>query len=108
MFARTHLSTHRSLAELNRRTLFYSALLAVIIAGSLLRACQLGDKSLWIDEAFSVWMGRQPVPEMLSWLVRIDQHPPLYYLSLGLWMQAGDTFGQMAAPRSTSLPWTPM
>ena len=77
-------------------------LLAVTVAGGFLRFYQLGTKSLWIDEAFSVWMGRQPVPEMLSWLVRIDQHPPLYYLLLRLWMCIGNAFGQMATPRSSA------
>ncbi|MFO7697036.1 MAG: glycosyltransferase family 39 protein, partial [Anaerolineae bacterium] len=92
--------THRSLMKVTPRTLTHSLLLAVIIVGGFLRVYQLGAKSLWIDEAFSVWMGRQPVPEMLSWLVRIDQHPPLYYLLLRLWMYIGDALEQMATPRS--------
>jgi mannosyltransferase len=65
-------------------------LLALAILGASLRLSQIGDNGLWIDEAFSIWMGRQPVSEMLSWLVRIDQHPPLYYLLLHVWMRLGD------------------
>ena len=65
-------------------------LLAIIALGAFLRLYQIGANGLWIDEAFSVWMGRQPVGQMLSWLVRIDQHPPLYYLLLHLWMRLGD------------------
>jgi uncharacterized membrane protein len=65
-------------------------LLAITALGGLLRIYQIGSKGLWLDEAFSVWMGWQPVKEMLGWLVRIDQHPPLYYLLLHFWMRLGD------------------
>ncbi|MBN1977593.1 MAG: glycosyltransferase family 39 protein, partial [Anaerolineae bacterium] len=62
----------------------------IIALGASLRFHHLGNNGLWIDEAFSVWMGRQPVGQMLGWLARIDQHPPLYYLMLHLWMRLGD------------------
>ncbi|MBN1813017.1 MAG: glycosyltransferase family 39 protein [Anaerolineae bacterium] len=65
-------------------------LLAIVALGAFLRLYQIGDNGLWIDEAFSIWMGQQPTGEMLGWLVRIDQHPPLYYLLLHLWMHLGD------------------
>lgn len=65
-------------------------LLALTILGVSLRLYRIDNNSLWIDEAFSIWMGRQPVGEMLDWLVRIDQHPPLYYLLLHIWMRLGD------------------
>ena len=59
--------------------------------GFILRVWEIGAKGLWLDEAFSVWLGWQPLGEMLSWLVRIDQHPPLYYALLHLWIKlAGD------------------
>jgi mannosyltransferase len=60
--------------------------LSLVALGGFLRVYRIGGKGLWLDEAFSIWMGWQPVGEMLSWLVRIDQHPPLYYLLLHLWM----------------------
>jgi hypothetical protein len=63
---------------------------ALTVAGALLRAWQIGAKSLWIDEAFSVWVARQPLAAGLSWLVRIDQHPPLSYALLHLWLRLGD------------------
>jgi mannosyltransferase len=65
-------------------------LLAISVVGAILRMLQIGDTCLWLDEAFSVWLGWHSVPEMLSWLVRIDQHPPLYYLLLHFWMNLGD------------------
>ena len=75
----------------NRTGRWALALLGVLtLGGALLRAWQIGDKSLWIDEAFSVWIARQPLAEGISWLARIDQHPPLYYALLHLWLRLGD------------------
>lgn len=65
-------------------------LLAITALGGALRFYQIGNKGLWLDEAFSVWLGWQPVGEMLAWLLRIDQHPPLYYALLHFWMALGD------------------
>jgi len=75
-----------------RRLAVYDALLlpAIIALGGFLRFYRIGSEGLWLDEAFSVWMGRQPVGEVLGWLVRIDQHPPLYYALLHAWMCLGD------------------
>ena len=68
------------------------ALGAVTVLGFLLRAWELGAKGLWLDEAFSVWLGWQPLGELLAWVVKIDQHPPLYYALLHLWIKiAGDS-----------------
>ena len=41
---------------------------------------------MWLDETFSVWLASQSVADMLQWIVRIDQHPPLYYLLLHYWI----------------------
>ncbi len=65
-------------------------LLAIVALGGFLRFYRIGSKGLWLDEAFSVWLGWQPAGEMLAWLVRIDQHPPLYYALLHFWMALGD------------------
>ena len=68
------------------------ALGAVTVLGFLLRVWEIGAKGLWLDEAFSVWLGWQPLRELLAWVVKIDQHPPLYYTLLHFWMKiAGDS-----------------
>jgi len=62
-----------------------SALWLVIIitlVGGFLRALLLGDKGMWLDETFSVWLAKHSVADMLQWITRIDQHPPLYYFLL--------------------------
>lgn len=42
------------------------------------------QQSVWFDEAYSVWLAKQPVGELLS-LTGVDTHPPIYYLLLKLW-----------------------
>ena len=54
--------------------------------GAALRVYMLASKGMWLDETFSVWLASHPVGEMLQWTVRIDQHPPLYYLLLHSWI----------------------
>ena len=62
--------------------------LAVIItlAGGFLRILLLGNKGMWLDETFSVWLANHSVVDMFQWVARIDQHPPLYYFLLHYWI----------------------
>ena len=69
-------------------------LLVIIITlvGGWLRIFLLGSKGLWLDETFSIWLAKHSVVDMLQWIVKIDQHPPLYYLLLHYWIALnGDT-----------------
>ena len=61
------------------------ALLALLLLGAGLRFHALDARSLWLDEAFSVWLARHPLLAMWGWILRIDQHPPLYYTLLHAW-----------------------
>ena len=57
-----------------------------------LRVLLLDHKGMWLDETFSVWLASQSIAESFQWVVRIDQHPPLYYLLLHSWIaRYGDT-----------------
>jgi hypothetical protein len=60
--------------------------LAITGIGGILRVMLLGTKGMWLDETFSVWLASHSVPDLLQWTVRIDQHPPLYYLLLHSWI----------------------
>ncbi len=60
--------------------------LFITIAGFFLRLLLLDSKGLWLDETFSIWMANLKVDEMLQWVVKIDQHPPLYYFLLHFWI----------------------
>ena len=64
----------------------------ITLIGGLLRVLLLGSKGMWLDETFSVWLANHSVVDMLQWIVKIDQHPPLYYLLLHYWIALnGDT-----------------
>jgi len=68
------------------------AIIVITLFGGWLRILLIANKGMWLDEAFSVWMANHSVPDMLQWIVKIDQHPPLYYLLLHYWVaHYGDT-----------------
>jgi mannosyltransferase len=70
--------------------------LTLTVIGGGLRAFGLGIKGMWLDETFSVWLASHSIVDMLQWMVRIDQHPPLYYLLLHYWIALrGDTPDQV-------------
>lgn len=56
------------------------------IAGYILRVLLLGMKGMWLDETFSVWLASHSIADMLQWIVKVDQHPPLYYWLLHYWI----------------------
>jgi mannosyltransferase len=64
-------------------------LFGIFVLGTFLRLYQIGSKSIWLDEAFSIYMSAKPVSEMLGLIVDIEKHPPLYYLLLHFWMRIG-------------------
>lgn len=66
--------------------------LMLTLIGLVLRILLLAFKGLWLDEVLSVWVSSHRVADMLQWIARIDQHPPLYYLFLHYWIALkGDT-----------------
>ncbi len=58
----------------------------ISIVGGVLRLWALGKQSLWIDEAFSVWVAQHSIGSLVQFVSSVDQHPPLYYLLLHGWM----------------------
>jgi len=46
-------------------------------------------QSVWFDEAYSIFLAKQTIGELLR-LTSLDTHPPLYYLLLHVW---GNVFG---------------
>jgi len=68
----------------------------ITLIGGVLRVFLISKQGLWLDESFSIWLGNQSVGNMLHWIVKIDQHPPLYYLLLHYWIALeGDTPGSV-------------
>ena len=61
--------------------------LAVAVFAGMLRFYRIADKSIWLDEAFSLWIARHSIWEGWRWLIEVDQHPPFYYSLLHLWIE---------------------
>ena len=59
--------------------------LIITLVGGGLRIMLLPKNGLWLDETF-MWMANQSIGDMLHWVGRIDQRPPLYYLLLHFWV----------------------
>ncbi|MCX6021634.1 MAG: glycosyltransferase family 39 protein, partial [Chloroflexi bacterium] len=62
--------------------------LAVCLLGFVLRVYALDQQSLWYDEAFSLLVSLRAPEEVIAATAR-DNNPPLYYLLLWAWSQAG-------------------
>lgn len=60
-------------------------LAAIVVVGAFLRFYTIDSKTIWLDEAFSIWVAHHSLVDGWSWLIRIDQHPPLYYSLLHGW-----------------------
>ncbi len=58
---------------------------AVLVVAAALRLWHLGTKPLWFDEAWTVFIARQPLEEIPRLLRLYDTHPPLYYLLIHFW-----------------------
>ncbi len=59
----------------------------VLVIAAEARFAGLGHRSIWFDEAFSVYMARHTPHDMLLILPYTDTHPPFYYALLGGWIR---------------------
>jgi len=65
-------------------------LFGVTLLGLALRLFQLGEWSFWHDEALTVLLAQQPIPNLIA-ITATDVHPPLYFLLVKLFMLLGQT-----------------
>ncbi len=70
---------------MRRRSWTRTLLLLALLLGWALRLCAIARQDLWGDEAFSVWLSRQPLAQVVAG--GADTHPPLYPFLLFLWMR---------------------
>jgi cytochrome b subunit of formate dehydrogenase len=63
-------------------------LLAITLAGLLLRVREAARTPFWFDELFTLWMARHPLAGLLA-LLPGDVHPPLHPLLVSLWRAIG-------------------
>jgi 4-amino-4-deoxy-L-arabinose transferase-like glycosyltransferase len=76
---------------------FRIGLWSAVALGLCLRFWNLGARSFWLDEIFSVWRARLDLTPL--WQAP-DPHPPLYYLVLAPFVRAG---GEAAARLPSAL-----
>lgn len=55
------------------------ALLLALAVGGYFRLWHLTAQSLFLDEAFSIWVASKPWPAMMQQIVYHDFHPPVFY-----------------------------
>ncbi len=60
--------------------------LVIAVVAGMLRFYRIDEKSIWLDEAFSLWIARHSLWEGWRWLIEVDQHPPFYYSLLHSWI----------------------
>ncbi len=61
------------------------AVVCILILAAGVRVYDLGGKDLWLDEANTVIMSQQTLPDLIGKL-QVDSSPPLYYTLLHFWM----------------------
>ncbi len=61
-------------------------LIAIVIAGAGLRLYNIGEKSYWVDEEFSVMHSSTSLQELFE-SSAAETHPPLYYIMLHFWIR---------------------
>lgn len=61
------------------------AILLIILLACGLRLYAIDRQDIWGDEAFSIWLSSQPLPQVVAG--GADTHPPLYPLLLHVWLR---------------------
>ena len=72
------------------RSKYYWVIFLIILSGAILRFFMLADKSLWLDEGYSLYYSQGTISEIISRLLGTDtgdRFQPLYYLVLYYWQQ---------------------
>jgi mannosyltransferase len=57
----------------------------ITLIGAGMRIFLLENKGLRLEESLSMWLSTHSGGDIWQWVVKIDQHPPLYYLLLHYW-----------------------
>jgi uncharacterized membrane protein len=61
----------------------------LVLCATAIRLINLEGESIWIDEAYSIVLANHSIKEIIQGSIA-DQHPPLYYVLLKLWLR-GDS-----------------
>ncbi len=64
---------------------FHLGVLFIVLLAFGLRCYAIDRQDIWGDEAFSIWLSSQPLPQVVAG--GADTHPPLYPFLLYLWLR---------------------
>ncbi len=62
--------------------------LGVVALAFFLRVYRLGDKNIWWDEGWTVWLSQHDL-SWIAWRTASDEHPPLHYWLMHFWNAIG-------------------
>jgi len=66
----------------------YIILAVIILAGFFLRFYELGEESIWLDEAYTLQSAaKQDFTSLISSVDRIETNPPFYFMMLHFWVK---------------------
>jgi hypothetical protein len=72
--------------------------LALVLMGAVvLRFVGISRQSVWLDEAYSLYLASHPFGQILSFQSANPVHPPLYELLLHLWLAFGSSASSIRA-----------
>lgn len=69
-----------------KNIIYYSAVVAAIIVGAVLRLWNLGDESIRLDEAQGIWQAMHSV-EYIKWYMVQNVHLPFHNILLHTWIK---------------------
>ena len=84
------------------RGLFRWGLLGVFVVAAGLRFFRIGEKALWVDEGYSATLTKLRWDLLLEGVLRLENHPPLYFVLLKVWSVCGFLSGSDAYLRGLS------
>jgi len=73
-----------------RGSYWFWILVGILLLAYILRLAGLTSESLWIDEGYSLALASHNVRDIVRGAAA-DQHPPLYYLLLHLWLSVSQS-----------------
>lgn len=81
------MTTPDSVRGISARALHLVALAGLLFAAVLLRVWLLGEKSLWFDEGYSLFVAGKAPGDLIRFVYQTDAHPPGFYLLLRYWIE---------------------
>ncbi len=72
---------------LNQATTRLLLIVLIVALGMLLRLWNLNKESFWADEGWTVLLAKGPTLSDVVQTMADDQHPPLYFILMNVWMR---------------------